>query len=369
MTDAERDGTTGQYLGGTERPLAQEFDAALLDLDGVVYRGPLAVEHAVETIAAVRADGMRTVFVTNNANREPSTVAGQLISLGVPTDDAEIMTSAQAAAAMLEAELPAGSPVLVVGGPGLRTALVEAGLRVVSRLDDVPVAVVQGFAPTVGWADLAEATYAIREGARYVATNLDETIPTERGIAPGNGTLVAVVRTASGVVPVSAGKPQPEIFRQAAQRVAAQRPLVIGDRLDTDLAGAVAAGMPGLLVLTGVSDARAAVLAVVPDRPRYISADLRGLQEPHPAPRSISPGHWACAGASVRLVAGVVEIAEADGRRLTIDSNATGDGEVELSLDALRALCCAAWEVADRGAGLTGLPRLRVVDGGGGPAR
>jgi glycerol 3-phosphatase-2 len=290
--------TTGPYLAATAGPLAEEFDAALLDLDGVVYRGPLPVEHAVETIAAVRAGGMRTVFVTNNANREPSTVAGQLTALGVPAVASEVMTSAQAAAAMLQSELPAGSPVLAVGGPGLRTALTEAGLTVVSRADQAPVAVVQGFAPTVGWVDLAEATYAIHGGARYVATNLDQTIPTERGIAPGNGTLVAVVSTASGVVPISAGKPQPEIFRQAAHRVGSKRPIVVGDRLDTDIAGAVAAGMAGLHVLTGVSDARAAVLAGVQDRPRFISIDLRGLLEPHPAPRREAGGSWQAGSSS-----------------------------------------------------------------------
>ncbi len=369
MTVAGSDDSAWAYLGATEGPLAQEYDAALLDLDGVVYRGPLPVEHAVETIAAVRAGGMRTVFVTNNANREPSTVSGQLTSLGIPALAVEVMTSAQAAAAMLQAELPAGSPVLVVGGPGLRTALTDAGLTLVSRADESPVAVVQGFAPTVGWADLAEATYAIHGGARYVATNLDETIPTERGIAPGNGTLVRVVSTASGVVPVSAGKPQPEIFRQAARRVGSKRPLVIGDRLDTDIAGAVAAGMDGLQVLTGVSDARAAVLAEARDRPRFISIDLRGLLEPHPAPRREAGGRWVCADAAVRLADGVVDIEDADGSRHSIDSTVLGGGDVALTLDALRALCCAAWEAADGGNPLTGLPHLRVVDGGTEPAR
>lgn len=351
------------YLTGADLPLAQAFDAALLDLDGVVYRGPLPVEHAVEAIAAARAGGMRTVFVTNNANREPSTVADQLTSLGVPAGDSEVMTSAQAAAAMLKAELPAGSPVLAVGGPGLRTALTEAGLTVVSSADEAPVAVVQGFAPTVGWADLAEATYAIRAGARYVATNLDATIPTERGIAPGNGTLVGVVTAATGVVPASAGKPQPEIFRQAAHRIDSLRPLVVGDRLDTDLAGAVAAGMAGLHVLTGVSDARSAVLARPAERPRFISSDLRGLFEPHPEPRREPGGVWACAGASARILNGVIEISDGDGERRAIDATVSAEGGVALTLDALRALCCAAWEAADDGSPLTTLPRLRVVDG------
>ena len=349
----------GGRLRGCETSLATAFDAALLDLDGVVYRGPEAVAGAPDAIEAARSAGMRTAFVTNNANREPATIADHLTSLGVPARESEVVTSAQAAAAMLADQLPAGTRVLAVGGPGLRTALQGAGLTLVSGADDRPVAVVQGFSPALGWTDLAEAAYAVNAGARYVATNLDMTIPTERGIAPGNGSLVGAVRVATGVVPDSAGKPAPGIFHRAAQRLGSRRPLVVGDRLDTDLAGAVAAGMPGLHVLTGVSDARAAVLAEPGERPTFISPDLTGLLEPHPEPRRRSPGRWVCVNAVAVVAGGRVEVREVDGQVRALEAT----GEVVVSLNALRALCCAAWEAADAGEPLTELPPLRVVSG------
>lgn len=360
MTELTADEADG-YLAGCAVPMVEAFDAALLDLDGVVYRGPLAVDHAVEMIEAVRAHGMRAVFVTNNANRPPSTVADQLAGLGIPASGDDVMTSALAAAALLSGDLPAGSRVLVVGGPGLREAVTAAGLEVVGSADDEPVAVVQGFAPSVGWTDLAEAVYAVQAGARYVATNLDMTIPTDRGIAPGNGTLVSAVRVATGVEPVSAGKPQPEIFRQAARRAEAERPLVVGDRLDTDLAGAVAAGMPGLLVLTGVHDGRAAVLAAPAERPRFLARDLRALVEPQPAPRRAVDGVWECAGARARVRARTVEVADGVAGWQQVGGPGS-PGDVALSLDALRALCCAAWEAADGGAPLSEVARLRLLD-------
>ncbi len=350
-------------LWGSEVPLAEAFDAALFDLDGVVYRGPLAVDHAPEAIARARDAGMATVFVTNNANREPGTVAEHLTGIGVPSTPSDVLTSSQVAAALLAAELAPGARVLAVGGPGLTTALRDAGFTLVGSAEDAPDAVVQGFAPGVGWTQLTEAAYAVRGGARFVATNLDLTIPTERGIAPGNGALVAVVRAASGVEPLSAGKPQPAMFLQAASRAGAERPLVVGDRLDTDLAGAVAAGQAGLLVLTGVSDARDLVLAEPGERPRFVALDLRGLLVAHPGPEPDPSGAWVCRGATARVLpdAGGVLIVEADGTQVTVPASSAGAGEVvEISLDALRALCCAAWQAADAGAPLRDLPAVRV---------
>ena len=175
--------------------------------------------------------------------------------------------------------------------------MTAAGLVVVDSADDAPAAVVQGYAADVGWRQLAEAAYAIEAGAWFVASNLDPTLPTERGFAPGNGSLVAAVRHATGVEPVSAGKPEPTLYRLAAARRGARSPLVVGDRLDTDLAGARAAGWPGLHVLTGVSTARDAVLAAPGERPSYLGADLRSLVVPHPAP-VLDDGWWRCRGAA-----------------------------------------------------------------------
>ncbi len=337
-----------EYLLGASESLVARHDAALLDLDGVVYRGPLAVPYAVEAIGSARGLGMRTVFVTNNANREPETVAGQLSRLGVSATGRDVITSAQAAVAMLAAEFDQGSPVLAVGGPGLRTALEEAGFGVVAGADDGPVAVAQGYAPDVSWRELAEACYAIRAGAAFLATNLDATIPTDRGTAPGNGTLVAAVRTATGVEPRSAGKPAPGIFRRAAERVGALRPVVVGDRLDTDVAGAVAAGMPALHVLTGVDDATAVLRSPAEMRPQYVAVDLRGLLRPHPAPLRRASGWWECADAGARIATDRPVARVREGDRPLRELGGPGESS-SLSLDGYRALLCAAWEGVDAG--------------------
>ncbi|WP_043502018.1 HAD-IIA family hydrolase [Georgenia sp. SUBG003] len=345
----------------SRRPLASVYDVALMDLDGVCYRGAEPVDHADEGVAGARALGQRMMFVTNNAAREPQTVADQLTSLGIPTQAHEVMTSSQAAAAILGAELPAGSLVLPVGGAGLRTALLEAGFRLAETAADGPVAVVQGFSPDLGWRELTEAAFAVRAGARYVATNLDATLPMERGMAVGNGSLVAAVTNATGVVPVSAGKPQPEIFRQATAKAGGTRPIAVGDRLNTDLAGARAAGIPGLHVLTGVSDARDVILAVPGERPSYLAVDLRDLNEPHPAPVEDPDGWWRCGAAAARLVGPrpVFELRVGD---RTVDLELE-DAPVTVSLDAWRCLTAAAWSAVDGGAVLTGeqVPVLEVV--------
>lgn len=334
-------------LRESSTPLVQAFDVALVDLDGVAYRGAEPVAHAPESLAAAREAGMGLVFVTNNASREPETVAAQLSGLGIAARPDEVLTAAQAVAALLADELDDGAPVLVVGGAGLRTAVTEAGLRVVTSADDEPVAVVQGFAPDVGWPQLAEAAYAIQRGARYFASNRDLTLPNERGLAPGNGSLVAAVVTATGVEPRSAGKPEPSMFRLAAAKGGAARPLVIGDRLDTDLAGARASGYPGLHVLTGVSTARDLLVARPAERPDFLGVDLRALHVAHDAPVLVEDGWWQCGAERARATSGVLEL---------------GGDAAGTSLDSLRAACAAAWAAADGGHPLdpTTLPQMDV---------
>lgn len=321
-------------LIGSSTPLVDRYDLALVDLDGVAYKGHEPIEHASASLTSARERGMRLVFVTNNASREPESVADQLTGLGIATAPAEVMTAAQAAAQLLLTRLPQGSRVLVVGGAGLVTAVREAGYEVVTSADDEPAAVAQGFAPEVGWKQLAEAAYAIEHGAWHVASNLDLSIPTAHGIAPGNGSLVAAVRAATGVTPDSAGKPAPTMYHMAVERAGAREALVIGDRLDTDLAGARTGGFAGLHVLTGVSSARDDVLAVPGERPHFIGADLRSLLEAHPEPQATADGWWTCRDASARVVDGSLQL----GRGST-----TGD------IDVVRAACAAAWAAVDAG--------------------
>jgi len=310
--------------------LTEAYDTALLDLDGVVYAGPHAIAYAVESLERARAAGMRLAYVTNNASRPPRVVAEHLSELGVPAEPGDVINSAQAAARLVSEKVPAGSRVLVVGGAGLVEALQERGLVPVRSLDEDPAAVVQGYDPSVGWANLAEASYAVGRGLPWVASNTDMSIPTARGIAPGNGTLVAAVAAATGATPEVAGKPLPPMHRETVLRTGAKHPLVVGDRLDTDIEGAFNGGVDSLLVFTGVTTPELLLAAPVQHRPTYLSDDLRGLLEPQPEVSELGDGRFGCGG----WAAGVA------GGALTLD----GTGE---RIDALRALCAAAWTWAD----------------------
>lgn len=308
-----------------EVPLARRYDVALLDLDGVVYLGPTGIPGAAKALAAARAAGMRLAFVTNNASRTPEAVAELLRGMGVEADPAEVVTSAQTACHVLADRLPAGARVLVVGDEGLRREAELRGFTVVSSAEDEPVAVVQGYGPDVGWRELAEAAVAVRRGAWWVACNLDVTVPSARGPLPGNGSLVAAVRAAAGVQPLSTGKPDPAMHRESVQRSGARDPVVVGDRLDTDIEGASRVGCDSLLVLTGVTTAADLLTAAPQHRPTYVSAGLDGLLAPHPAPVVDGAGGWTCGGWTATADSGLL-------------LGGAGD-----DLDALRALCAAAW--------------------------
>ncbi|WP_077081277.1 HAD-IIA family hydrolase [Mycobacterium numidiamassiliense] len=256
------------------KSIAQEYDCLLIDLDGTVFRGRQPTDGAVQTLDQVQS---RKLFVTNNASRSADEVATHLRELGFTVSAQDVVTSAQSAAHLLAGELPPKSAVLIVGTESLANEIAVVGLIPVRSFDDKPVAVVQGLSLTIGWPDLAEAALAIRAGALWVAANVDATLPTERGLLPGNGSLVAALRAATGAVPKVAGKPAPTLLRDAVARGNFHAPLVIGDRLDTDIEGANAAQLPSLMVLTGVNSARDAVYAKPEQRPSYIGKDLRSL--------------------------------------------------------------------------------------------
>lgn len=254
--------------------LARQHDCLLLDLDGTVFRGHEPTVGAIDSLTGLDA---RVLYVTNNASRAPSQVAEHLRELGFTAAAEDVVTSAQSAAHLLATHLSPGAPVLVVGTDALADEVSNVGLRPVRTFDEGPVAVVQGHSPETAWPNLAEAALAIRAGALWVAANVDLTLPSERGLLPGNGSMVAALQAATEREPLVAGKPQPTLMNDALSRGTFTSPLVVGDRLDTDIAGAVAAGLPSLMVLTGVSTAREAVRAVRAERPGYLAADLRGL--------------------------------------------------------------------------------------------
>ncbi|WP_237565787.1 HAD-IIA family hydrolase [Ornithinimicrobium cerasi] len=270
----------------------------LVDLDGVVYRGDHACDGAVEGLSAAREAGVRLLFMTNNASRTPEDVAAHITGLGLPVAPEEVMTASQVAARTLAdrvarggLQLHAGDVVLTVGGEGVGAALTQEGLpwrpadevRTALTTGDHlrVVSVVQGYGPGVDVSDLTEAVYAIRAGVSWIATNDDATIPTARGLGPGNGSLVAAVAHATGRRPEVVGKPHAPAYRMAlaALDVPLADCLMVGDRLDTDIAGAVAVGMRSALVLTGVSSAQEAQDAGPQERPDHVVPRIPDLEQ------------------------------------------------------------------------------------------
>ncbi|WP_018118975.1 HAD-IIA family hydrolase [Corynebacterium mastitidis] len=257
--------------------LIQRYDALLFDLDGTVWHGDVPIPGAAEALR-----GCDPIYLTNNASKAPEEVQDKLAGMGFPRGS--VLTSAQAAVA-LAAETKPGASALILGADSFRRLAREAGLRVVESADERPDFVLHGHSPETGWRQLSEAALAIRAGARYIASNRDTSLPSERGLMVGNGSMVAAVESATGVRAVAAGKPETRMFEQAAR--GAERPLVIGDRLDTDIAGGVAAGMDTLHVLTGVSTAWDLLTAPPEHRPTYVAEDLGGL---HMEPEALRPG-------------------------------------------------------------------------------
>ncbi|MDU0347513.1 HAD-IIA family hydrolase [Actinomyces sp. MRS3W] len=350
--------STSAFLRGCREPLAAAYDVALLDLDGVCFAGDARVPHAADGANGAREYGMRLVFVTNNASRAPQAVVDKLAHNDIVASAGEVFSAAMDAAALLHEHLPDGASVFVIGGEGLRQALTAEGFTVVASAEDAPAAVVQGWDPSVDWAMMSEGLYAITNGALHVATNLDATLPTERGFALGNGSLVAAVANASGRQPLAGGKPFPGMYERALQRAGGTKPLAVGDRLNTDHVGARAADIPGLHVLTGVNTARDVLVAAPEERPTYLHTDLRGLLEPHPEPRRISTEDatwWQVGDERWRVSATGVE---RQGVGILTAASA------EVTLDGYRALACALWEYADAHDGRTNplnVPELRVL--------
>lgn len=305
-------------------------DLVLADLDGVVYAGPGALPHAVESLNRV-AETRRVGYITNNASRTVASVAEHLRALGLTVDAHEVVTSPQAAMRLLITMVPPPATLLIVGGEGLVVEAEKAGYRITRSAEDAPDAVVQGFAPDVAWTDLAEAAFALKTpeeegGIPWIATNSDWTIPRERGVAPGNGTLVSAVHTAIGRLATVAGKPEVPIFEEAVARFGAEKPLFIGDRLDTDILGAARVGMDSVLVLTGIDRPKHVLAAPEGSRPTFIVSDLRELHEPYPTVTRRN-GAASVNGATVRVVGGAVEIIS-EGKR---------------QIDLLRAGAAAIW--------------------------
>jgi glycerol 3-phosphatase-2 len=316
-------------LGWSDQELCDAHDLVMLDLDGVVYVGGAAVPRAAESIEVARRRGMHPAFITNNASRPPQQVAQHLTDLGVRAEVADVVTSAQAAARVLAQRLPDGARVVLLGAEGLEQALRAEGLEPVG-VEDEAEAVVSGYGPDVLWRDVMRAAVRIRDGLWWVASNTDMSIPTPYGTAPGHGVLVETLRRFSGVDPVVAGKPERPLLEETVRRVGGERPLMVGDRLDTDIEGAVGLGIPSLLVRTGVSGLPDLVAAHEGERPTYLAADLGGLLTPHPRVEEVD-GAWQCRGWTARVADAALQV--------------RGGGDAD---DWWRAVACAAWQHLDR---------------------
>jgi len=357
---------TTRPLQPSSEPLVDRHDVALLDLDGVVYVGADAVPGVPDIIAAAAWAGMRFGYVTNNASRTPHEVGEHLRQLGIAANDGEVITSSQAASRVLAQRLAPGSPVLVVGTPALAAEIEGMGLRAVWSAADEPVGVVQGYSPQLSWAMLADACVAVRAGAFWVATNTDATLPSPRGPLPGNGSFVQVVAQTTGATPVVAGKPEPAMHAECVLRTGAAVPLIVGDRLDTDIEGAQRVGVPSLLVLSGLARPADLLAAPAEQRPTYLASDLGGLLVAHPdvgrtAGRARC-GRWLVTRRREELVLSAVAGTDGAGRPHDAPSS-------DSDCDALRALAVVAWEAGtthtaadDRAAGDL-LTRLRLHAG------
>lgn len=326
--------------------LIDGYDAALFDLDGVVYLGPIGVEGAAEGIAALRAEGVLVAFVTNNAARRPQTVAEHLVSLGIPCTSTDVVVSSQAIARLMAEELPAGAAVLVLGTEALAEQIRAVGLRVVGSHRDYPDAVVQGYHPELSQPMVDDACYALQGGARWYASNPDLTRPTDLGMVPGAGAQIALVAVTTTSRPVMAGKPFRPLLDETIARLGARRPIFVGDRLDTDIEGAHNVGIDSLFVFSGTHGKHDLAGAAPQQRPTHLGLDLRALLAPA---RTVldTPGGTACGAQLVGFTGTGI-------RLLTRPADRPGQ------LDALAAILRLCWRhpQADRAAALAALDQL-----------
>jgi HAD superfamily hydrolase (TIGR01450 family) len=324
LADHQRDVAEARVVVANK--IWNQYDLLLADLDGVIYEGQAAIVNAVSTIDTLHKQLIAVGYVTNNSSRKPEAIADQLVGFGVNAQAIEVISSGLTAVELLSSKVPQGSKVYVVGGDGLRNFVIAGGFQLVNSSEENPAAVLQGFAPDVSWRELAEASYSIANGAIWIATNNDWTLPQEKGIAPGNGTLVSAVHTAVGQLPLIAGKPEPAIYKTALKRFEKESALFVGDRLETDILGANRASFDSAVVMTGIASRKDVLGAQVEERPKYILETLADLLHDYLAPVQTKRG-WRCGEVSVELLGDKVMVVEGNPR----------------SIEALRAATQVIW--------------------------
>ena len=338
-------------LGASRQPLVEAHDLVMFDLDGVVYIESAPVPGAPEQLARLRDESTKLAFITNNASRPPEAVVEKLAGIGVEADPHEVVTSAQAAAHLLVERHGEGAVIACLGAAGLEEALRDVGLEPAAVDDSRAVALATGYGPDVPWRDVMRAAVLVRDGLPWVASNTDMSLPTKFGQAPGHGVLVDMLERFSGVKAVVAGKPQRPLLDETIRRMGGTTPLMVGDRLDTDIEGANNLGIDSLLVMTGVTALPELVAAGPELRPTYVAADLQGLFVPHPAPDR-DGSQWRCGEWRATVSEGRLEV--------------SGEGSAD---DWWRAVACAAWDHLDRAGSAADVTSVAVPDAGDGPDR
>lgn len=238
--------------------ISSNIKALILDMDGVIWKGEAPIGNLPAIFRRIRERGLKFVFVTNNGTKTPEEYQQKLAGLGVEIDASQVVTSALGVAFMLASTLkyPRGTRIFVIGEDGVRVALEEKGFEVLS-VEDAPQAqaVVMSIDRDINFQKVTEATLLVRAGIPFYTTNTDKTFPTPRGEIPGSGSWLSVVISATGVEPIVAGKPFPYLMELALEKLGTKKEetLVVGDRLETDIAAGQGVGCPTALVLSGVS--------------------------------------------------------------------------------------------------------------------
>ncbi|MEW6285475.1 MAG: HAD-IIA family hydrolase [Chloroflexota bacterium] len=258
--------------------LPTHIKALILDMDGVLWKSDAPIGDLPAAFHRIRERGLKFVFATNNGTKTPEEYQAKLLSLGVQVDASQVVTSALALAFVLAQKFPPGTKVFMIGGNGIRTALQEKGFDVLTVENAAQAqVVVMGIDREINFQKVAEATLLVRRGVPFYTTNTDKTFPTPRGEIPGSGAWLSVITTATGVEPISVGKPFPYLMELSLERLGTRKEetLVVGDRLETDIAAGQAVGCPTALVLSGVST-REQAEAWKP-APTLIASDLSRL--------------------------------------------------------------------------------------------
>ncbi len=258
--------------------IPSNIKALILDMDGVIWKADAPIGNLPQIFARIRQRGLKFIFATNNGTKTPEDYQQKLQDLGVSIDPAQVVTSALGLAFMLSQKYPKGTKIFMIGGDGVRIALEEKGFKILSVENASEAQVfVMGIDREINFQKIAEAALLVRAGIPFYTTNTDRTFPTPRGEIPGSGAWVSVIETATGVSPIIAGKPFPYLMELSLERLGTKREetLIVGDRLETDIAAGQSVGCPTALVLSGVSS-KAQAEAWIPT-PTIIAENLTTL--------------------------------------------------------------------------------------------